>query len=122
MTAPALRPPGHYAVIDGVELPVMVSAYDYVKVAGDRGPVRHEMGQLDDLLSVGVKARWRGGDVPRNPRDRHPVGLNKNPRPPPHREGLGGDFYNGWHGSAPVSELSEITERVSSIHPRRREA
>ena len=38
------------------------------------------------------------------------------------REGLAGDSYNGWHGAAPLAELTDVDERVTSIHPRRREA
>jgi len=29
------------------------------------------------------------------------------------REGLAGDPYNGWHGSASVTELTDVDERVS---------
>lgn len=122
MTPPTIRPPGHYAVIDGVEHPVTVSAYDYVKVAGDQGPVRYDLDELDDLLSVGVKARWRGGDIAVNAVDGDEVGFYTNDRGLAEREGLGGDLHDGWFGSAPVTELSDITERVSSIHPRRRES
>lgn len=122
MTAPAIRPPGHYAVIDGVELPVTVSARDYVQVAGEHGPVRHEIEDLDDLLSVNVRARWRDGDISVNAVSGDEVGFYTNDGALAKREGLGGDFYNGWHGAAPVAELSDVTERVSSIHPRRREA
>ena len=38
------------------------------------------------------------------------------------REGLDGDFHNGWHGAAPLDELTDVDERVTSIHPRRRES
>lgn len=118
----AIRPPGHYAVIDGVERPVTASAYDYVMVAGDDGPVRREMDDLDDLLSIGVKAHWRGGEIAINAVNGDEVGFYTNDRDLAEREGLGGSFRDGWYGAAPVAELTDVTERVSSIHPRRRES
>jgi hypothetical protein len=35
------------------------------------------------------------------------------------RERLAGDTYNGWHGSAPLHELGDVDERVTSVQPRR---
>lgn len=117
----AIRPPGHYAVIDGVQRHVVVSARDYVTVQGPHGPVRHTMDELDDLLSVGVRARWHGGDVSVSSVDGDDVAFFTNDRGLAEREHLAGDFHNGWHGSAPLAELSDVDERVTSIHPRRRE-
>lgn len=121
MTA-LFRPPGHYAVIDGIEHPVRGSAYDYVLVVGEHGDVRYDMDDLDDLLSVKVRARWQDSDISINAVSGDEVGFYTNDRNLAERQGLGGDFRNGWFGSAPVSELSEVVEKVSSIHPRRREA
>ena len=117
-----LRPPGRYAVIDGAELRTRVVGDDYVLVPGEDGDVRYEMDQLDDLLSVGVRARWRGGDVVVDKVDGDQVGFYSDDRALIEREGLFGDARDGWYGTAPLSELTDVTEIVASIHPRRRDA
>ncbi|RYB94370.1 hypothetical protein EUA93_08450 [Nocardioides oleivorans] len=116
----AIRAPGHYAVVDGAEVLVSASGRDHVWIDG----VRREMEDLDDLLSVNVRAHWRGGEISVNAVDAggDEVGFLTNDGELAQREGLGGSPRDGWYGAAPVAELSEVTERVSSIHPRRREA
>ncbi len=121
MTAP-VRPPGHYAVIDGVEQPVRSSAYDYVLVDGEHGDVRYDMDDLDDLLSVKVRARWKGADIAIGGVQGGDARFYTWDRDLAEREGLGGDVRDGWGGLAPLSELTDVTEKVSSIHPRRRES
>ena len=118
----SIRPPGHYAVVDGVEQLVAISAPDYVLVDGDQGRVRLEMDDLDDLLSVKVHATWRGADVAISWVRDDLAGFYTWDRDVAEREGLVGDVRDGWGGAAPVSELTDVTERVSSIHPRRRES
>ena len=97
------------------------AAQDYVLVDGDDGRVRYAIDELDDLLSVKVSARWKGADVA--------IGgvaatgrFYTWDRDLAEREALVGDAHDGWGGLAPLSELTDVTERVSSIHPRRREA
>lgn len=118
----AIRPPGHYAVVDGVQQRVAVSGYDHVLVDTEHGRVRHDLDDLDDLLSVGVRARWRGGDIAVTGVEGDEAGFVTDDRDLARREGLPGDVRDGWYGAAPVSELSDVTERVSSIHPRRLES
>lgn len=120
MTA-VIRPPGHYAVIDGVEHRV-TAAYDHVLLPSGDGAVRYEMDQLDDLLSVGVRARWRGAEIAIGGVQGDEVRFYTWDRDLAESEGLVGDVRDGWGGIAPSSELTDITERVSSIHPRRRES
>lgn len=117
-----MRPPGLYAVMDGVEIRVAAHGPGYVKLPGPYGMVRHEMDELDDFLSVKTTATWRGGRIAVNAVSGDEVGFYTNDGGLAEREGLGGDFHNGWHGAAPVAELSDVSERVSSIHPRRRES
>lgn len=119
MTA-VIRQPGHYAVIDGVEHRV-TAGYDYVLLPSADGAVRYEMDQLDDLLSVGVRARWRGADIAIGGVQGDEVRFYTWDRALAESERLVGDVRDGWGGIAPSSELTDITERVSSIHPRRRE-
>jgi hypothetical protein len=116
-----MREPGRYAVIDGVEQRVAAVAKDHVLVDGAGGRVRHEMEDLDDLLSVKVHARWRGADVAIGGIDGDAARFYTWDRDLAEREGLAGDVHDGWGGIAPVSELTDVTEKVSSIHPRRRE-
>lgn len=116
-----MRPPGHYAVIDGVEQRV-TAGYDHVLVPGEDGPERYEMDDLDDLLSVKVRARWQGADIAIGGVDGDEVDFYTDDRDLAEREGLAGDVRDGWRGVAPLSELTDVAERVSSIHPRRRES
>jgi hypothetical protein len=117
MTA-VMRAPGHYAVVDGVEVPVSASGYDHVWIDG----VRHEMDDLDDLLLVSVSARWHGADIAVGDVQDGRVRFYTWDRDLAEREGLTGDVRDGWRGLAPVSEVTDVAEKVSSIHPRRREA
>ncbi len=121
MTA-VTRQPGRYAVIDGVEHRVAAAATDYVLVDADGDRQRHEMADLDDLLSVAVSARWKGADIAVGGIDGDTARFYTWDRDLADREGLVGDVHDGWGGLAPVSELTDVVERVSSIHPRRREA
>ena len=121
MTA-VTRQPGRYAVIAGVEHRVARAAQDYVLIDGDDGRVRYAMDELDDLLSVAVSARWKGADVAIGGVDGDTVRFYTWDRDLAAREALVGDVHDGWGGLAPLSELTDVTERVSSIHPRRREA
>ena len=68
-----------------------------------------------------TQAVWRGGriSVVRSPRR---VRLLHQRSGLAEREELAGDTYNGWHGSAPLAELTDVDEGGPSIHPRRREA
>lgn len=116
-----IRQPGHYAVIDGAQVRVR-AGYDHVLVPSPDGPVRHEMDDIDDLLSVGVRARWKGADISVGDVDGDAVRFHTWDRGLAEREGLVGDSRDGWGGHAPVSELTDVVERVSSIHPRRRES
>ena len=117
-----IRPSGLYAVLAGRTVPVELHGKDYVKLAGPYGMVRHEMDELDDFLSVKTFATWRGGTISVSAVAGEECGFNTNDQPLAEREGLAGDFYNGWHGSAPLAELTDVDERVTSIHPRRRES
>ena len=118
---PVIREPGRYAVIDGVEVRVSAAAQEYVLVEGDHGRVRHEMDDLDDLLSVSVHARWKDADIAIGGVQGEAARFYTWDRDLAEREGLAGDVRDGWGGLAPVSELTDVTERVSSIHPRRRQ-
>jgi hypothetical protein len=115
------REPGRYAVIGGAEQRVSAVADDYVLVDSADGRVRHEMDDLDDLLSVKVRARWKGADVAIGGVQGDGARFYTWDRDLAESEGLVGDVRDGWGGIAPVSELTDVTERVSSIHPRRRE-
>lgn len=119
MSAEEIREPGRYAVIDGVEHEVRVTGYDYVLVSTADGDTRYEMDELDDLLSVGVRARWKGADIAIGGVQGDEVRFYTWDRDLAEREALVGDVRDGWGGIAPVSELTHVTERVSSIHPKR---
>ncbi len=121
MTA-VTREPGRYAVIDGTEKRVSAAAKDHVLVDGENGRVRYEMDELDDLLSVSVHARWKGADIAIGGVQGDDARFYTWDRDLAASEGLAGDVRDGWGGIAPVSELTDVTERVSSIHPRRRES
>jgi hypothetical protein len=121
MTA-VTREPGRYAVIDGTEQRVSAAAKDHVLVDGENGRVRYEMDELDDLLSVSVHARWKGADIAIGGVQGDDARFYTWDRGLAESEGLAGDVRDGWGGIAPVSELTDVTERVSSIHPRRRES
>lgn len=115
-----MRSPGRYAVIDGVEVRVAATAQDHVLVDGDDGPVRHEIDDLDDLVSVRVTARWKGADIAIGEVQDDAVRFYTWDRDLAESESLVGDVRDGWGGLAPVPELTDVTERVSSFHPRRR--
>ena len=118
MSAEAIREPGRYAVIDGVEHRVGATGQDYVLVPGTDGDTRYEMAELDDLLSVAVRARWKGADIAIGGVRGDEVRFYTWDRDLAEREGLVGDVRDGWGGLAPASELTHVTERVSSIHPK----
>ena len=111
------RPSGLYALLCGEQVRVEAHARDHVKVAGPYGFVRHEMDELDDVLSVRTNATWRGGRVSVSVVAGDECGFFTNDQGLAEREGLAGDFYNGWHGAAPLVELSNVTEETRSIHP-----
>lgn len=117
-----IRPSGLYAVLAGETLPVELHGSDYVKLAGPYGMVRHELDELDDFLSVRTSATWRGGRISVKAVAGDECGFDTSDQRLAEREGLAGDFRNGWHGSAALAELTDVDERVTSIHPRRREA
>ena len=117
-----IRPSGLYAVVNGETTQVELHARDYVRLAGPRGSIRLEMDELDDFLSIKTFATWRGGQVAVSAVSGDECGFFTNDQALAEREGLAGDTYNGWHGSAALSELTDVDERVTSIHPRRREA
>lgn len=114
-----IRPSGLYAVIDGAEIRVHSHGPGYVTVPGPAGPVRHELEELDDFVSVKTFATWRGGQVAISAVSGDECGFHTNDSTMAEREGLAGDPYNGWHGAARVAELVDVNERVTSIHPRR---
>lgn len=107
-----------YAVIDGEEVRVDSHARDFVRIGG----VRREIDDLDDFLSVATKATWRSGTIAVSAVSGDEVGFFTNDGALAEREGLAGDSYNGWHGAASVAELTDVDEKVTSIHPRRRGA
>ncbi|GAA4081976.1 hypothetical protein ACFFOS_27730 [Nocardioides kongjuensis] len=115
-----IRTPGRYAVIAGEEILVELHGRNYVKLASPRGMVRYEVDDLDDLLSVKTAATWRNGTVAINAVSGEECGFYTFDRGLAEREGLAGDTYNGWWGAALVSELTNVAERVTSLHPRGR--
>lgn len=117
-----IRPSGLYAVLRGEEIHVHSHGRDYVTLPAPSGPVRHELDELDDFVSIKTFATWRGGQVAISAVSGDECGFFTNDQALAEREGLAGDTYNGWHGSAALSELTDVDERVTSIHPRRREA
>jgi hypothetical protein len=117
-----MRSPGLYAVLDGEEIRVAAHGSDFVKVPGPYGLVRHEMDELDDFLSVRTHATWRGGRIAVNAVSGDECGFFTDDKGLAQREGLAGDLYNGWRGAAPLAELTDVDEKVTSIHPRRRES
>lgn len=117
-----IRPSGLYAVLGGETVPVELHGKGYVKLAGPYGMVRHELDELDDYLSVKTDAVWRGGTISVSAVQGDECGFFTHDGAMARREGLAGDTYNGWHGAAPLDELTDVDERVTSIHPRRRES
>ncbi|GAA1914117.1 hypothetical protein [Nocardioides hwasunensis] len=117
-----VRPSGLYAVLGGQEIHVHGHGRGYVTVTGPGGPVRHEMDELDDFLSVKTFATWRGGTIAISAVEGDEAGFFTNDSGLAEREGLAGDTYDGWRGAAALAELTDVDERVTSIHPRRREA
>jgi hypothetical protein len=116
------REPGRYAVIDGTEVRIAGAAKDWVLVDGEGGRRRYEMDDLEDLVSVKVHARWKGAEIAVAGVRGEDVQFYTWDRDLAERDGLVGDVRDGWGGLAPVSELTDVTERVESVHPRRREA
>lgn len=119
MTA-RLRTPGHYAVIDGVELEA-VAGKDHVWVRDEHGrQVRHEMADIDDLLNISTLATWRGAQIALSAVEGDECHYYTSSSELAQAEGLSGDFYNGWTGAAPLDELTDVRVRTTSIHPGRR--
>ena len=116
-----IRPSGLYAVVDGEQIQVESHGRDFVRLSGT-GSARTDLDDLEDFLSVKTSAVWRGGKISVSAVSGDECGFFTNDSGLAEREGLAGDSYNGWHGSAPLSELTEVDERVTSIHPRRRES
>lgn len=119
-SAGVIRPSGLHAVLAGETVHVKMHDSDHVYVAGPYGSVQHEMDELDDLLSVRTSATWRGGRIAVSVVSGDGCTFNTTDQRLAEREGLDGDFYNGWHGAAPLDELTDVDERATSIHPRRR--
>ena len=111
-----MRAPGLYAVLGGEEIPVLSHSSDHVSFRTPYGSERHEMEELDDLLSVSVFAQWRGGKISVSAVSSDECGFYTNDGALARREGLAGDFYNGWHGAAALSELTDVVTKVTSIH------
>lgn len=111
-----MRPPGLHAVLRGEEIPVFSHGTDHVSFRTPYGSERHEMEELDDLVSVSVTAQWRGGKVSINAVADDECGFCTSDSDLARREGLAGDFHNGWHGAAAMSELTDVVEKVTSIH------
>jgi hypothetical protein len=116
-----IRPSGLYAVVGGEQIQVESHGRDFVRLPGT-GSARTGMDDLDDFVSVKTDAVWRGGKVSVSAVVGDGCGFDTSDQRLAERESLAGDFYNGWHGSAPLAELTDVDERVTSIHPRRREA
>lgn len=117
---PVIRASGLYAVLAGETLPVALHGSDYVKLAGPYGMARHEMDDLDDVLSVKTFATWRGGRISVSAVSGDRCGFFTDDSALAERERLAGDTYNGWHGSAVLTDLTHVEERVTSVQPRRR--
>ena len=117
-----IRPTGLYAVLGGEEIHVQSHGTGFVRLPAAIGSVRKEIDELDDFVSVKTYATWRGGTISVNAVSGDEVGFYTNDGALAEREGLAGDSYNGWHGAASVEELTDIDEKVTSIHPRRRGA
>ena len=117
---PRLRSPGRYAVIDGVEVKA-VCGKDHVWVRDEHGrQVRHEMADIDDLLSTSTLATWRGAQIALSAVQGDECHFYTSNSELAQAEGLPGDIYNGWMGSAPLGELEDVRVRTTSIHPGRR--
>lgn len=118
MTA-RLRSPGNYAVIVGVEHKAFAGK-DHVWVRDEHGrQVRREMADIDDLLSISTLATWRGAQIALSAVEGDECHYYTSSELA-QDEGLSGDVYNGWMGSAPLDELTDVRVRTTSIHPERR--
>ena len=119
-----IRQPGLYAVVDGEQVLATLHGTDHVYLpahAGRVGSVRRDIADLDDFLSVKTTAMWRGGKIAVNAVAGDECGFFTSDKALAEREGLAGDFYNGWRGAAKFSDLTHVEERVTSLHPRSRE-
>lgn len=116
-----IRQSGFYAIVDGEQIEVESHGRDFVRLPGT-GSVRTDIADLEDFVSVKTYAVWRGGKISVSAVSGDACGFFTHDSALAQREGLAGDTYNGWHGSAPLAELTDVDERVTSIHPRRREA
>ncbi len=114
-----IRDSGYYAVIEGRECYVSILGADYVKVPTPTGVVRLALSDVEKVIRVATKATWRGARVATTTIGPEGVGFFTDDRALAEAEGLHGDFYSGWDGVAPVSELTDVSERVSVIHPRK---
>jgi hypothetical protein len=113
-----IRAPGLYAVVGGEQVPVSSHGTGFVRLPAPGwhvGTVRHEIDELDDVLSVKVVAQWRGGPVAVSAVSGYECGFFTNDGALAAREGLAGDFHNGWHGAAQVSELTDVVETATSL-------
>lgn len=92
-----IRQPGLYAVVDGEQVLATLHGTDHVYLpapAGRVGSVRRDIADLDDFLSVKTTAMWRGGKI----------------------------AVNAVAGDECGFDLTHVEERVTSLHPRSREA
>lgn len=83
------------------------------------GPQHRSLTELDDLLKVVTTAEWHGEEVVVNGVDSTTAGFYTSSRRLAEDQGLSGDQYGGWTGVAPIEELSNVQERVVSVHPGR---
>jgi hypothetical protein len=115
-----LRSPGHYAVIDGMQVKAVWGKGD-VWVEDEHGRrVRYDVADVDDLLSVSTRATWRGAEIALSQVIGDECSFYTNSRALAEAENLAGDFYNGWMGAARLDELTDVRVRTTSIHPYRR--
>jgi hypothetical protein len=114
-----MRASGQYAVVAGEQLSVIGRSRDAVTVDPGSGPRHVAIADLDDLLKVLTTASWDGEEVVVNGVGAATVGVLTHSRALAESRGLHGDQYGGWSGEAPIEELSNVQERVVSIHPGR---
>ena len=114
-----MRASGQYAVVGGRELAVIGRGRHEVTVDPGTGPQRLPLTDLDDLLKVVTTAKWHGEEVVVSGVDATTAGFYTSSRRLAEGQGLPGDQYGGWTGVAPIEELSNVQERVVSVHPGR---
>ena len=114
-----MRASGQYAVLDGQEFAVIGRGRHEVTIDLGTGPGHHAITELEDLLKVVTTAEWHGEEIVVNGVDATSAGFFTSSRRLAEGRGLPGDQYGGWTGVAPIGELSNVQERVVSVHPGR---